>query len=88
MVSKNHSPTGNYIARVRNYKSGVLHFLTWDNVGLSVKWQTKKQSGAIVGYALADVDNDGAKELVIASVTKQKAPFIKPRSQVVVYEVK
>ena len=88
MVSKNHSSTGRFVERVRIFRSGVLHFLTWDRVSLSVKWKTKKQPGAIVGYTLADVDNDGAKELVIASVTKQKFPLKKPRSQVVVYEVK
>jgi len=92
MVGKNHSQIGRFIERARLFSSGTLHFLTWDKVGLSPKWISKKQPGPIVGYRVIDVDNDGHKELIIASVTKRAILLRKftgkPRSQVVVYDLK
>ena len=88
MVCQNDSLTGRFVGRIRIFSSGILHFLSWDQAGLSKKWETRKQPGPIVGYRVADVDNDGLKELVIASVTKQKVTLRKPQSQVVVYELK
>jgi len=88
MVCKNHSRIGRLFPKVRSFSGGTLHFLTGDQGGLSLKWKSRRQPGAIVGYRVVDVDNDGLPELVIASVTKQEATFRKPRSQVVVYDLK
>ncbi|UCB48287.1 MAG: VCBS repeat-containing protein [Deltaproteobacteria bacterium] len=88
MICKNRSGSGRMLARFRWYSSGVLHFLTWDQVGLSVKWTTQKQPGPIVSYRVSDLDHDGLPELVIASVSKEKHMLGTPRSQVVVYDLK
>lgn len=88
IVCKNHSKIGRLFTRVRSFSGGTLHFLTGDQGGLSLKWKTRRQPGPIVGYRMVDVDNDGLRELVIASVTRQGATFRKPRSQVVVYDLK
>ena len=88
MICKNRSKSGRFAARFRYYSSGTLHFLTGDPAGLSVKWTTRKGSGPIVGYRVADVDHDGSQELVVASVTKEAKMLIEPRSQVVVYDLK
>jgi hypothetical protein len=88
MICQNSAKTGRFTARFRYYSSGVLHFLTWNQAGLSLKWTTQKQAGPIVGYRIADVDHDGVQELVVASVTKQDRMFATPRSQVVVYDLK
>jgi hypothetical protein len=88
MISKNRSKSGRFTARFRWYSSGAVHFLTGGPAGLSVKWTTRSTSGPIVGYRVGDVDHDGLKELVVASVTKEKKMLIEPRSQVVVYDLK
>lgn len=88
MVCQNKASAGRVWKRARWYSSGTLHFLAPDSVGLSVKWTTGRQSGPIVGYSVADVDHDGLQELVVASVTKTEKMLVKPRSQVVVYDLK
>lgn len=88
MVCKNHSSTGRLFLRSRNFSGGALHFMTLDRLGLSMRWKSRRQPGPIVGYRLVDVDNDGLPELVIASVTRQEATFRKPRSQVVVFDLR
>ena len=88
MICKNRAKTGRFTARFRYYSSGVLHFLTWNPAGLSLKWTTQKQSGPIVGYRIAEVDHDGVQELVVASVTKQDRMFATPHSRIVVYDLK
>jgi TolB-like protein len=88
MICINRARTGRWQRRFRSYSSGHLRFLTWNQVGLSPKWTTKTQPAPIVGYELADVDNDGLPELVLASVSKQPNIIQKSRSQVVVYDLK
>jgi hypothetical protein len=55
MICQNSAKTGRFTARFRYYSSGVLHFLTWNPAGLSLKWTTQKQAGPIVGYRIADI---------------------------------
>jgi hypothetical protein len=88
MVCKNHSRTGQLVERVRSFSGGTIHFLTWDQGGLSLKWKTKRQPGPITGYRVVDLDNDGLLELVIASVTRQDAAFRKPQSYLEMYDLR
>ena len=88
MVCRNRAKLGRFFDRVRNFTSGTLHFMTRDKVGLSTKWTSQKQSGPIVGYRVADVDHDDLKELIIATVTREDHIMGKPRSQIVVYDLK
>ncbi|MFH1491690.1 MAG: VCBS repeat-containing protein, partial [Pseudomonadota bacterium] len=88
MVCKNTSKTGRFFAKFRYFASGAVQFMTWDRASLTAKWTSKKQPGPIVGYRVADVDNDGLGELVIASVTKEDQMIGKPRSQIAVYDLK
>jgi hypothetical protein len=70
LVVKNIDTTGGLFSRVRIFKSGYFESLSWDNVGLSPKWRTRKFSGYISDYALGDIDNDGKDELVFLLVTQ------------------
>ena len=89
MVCRNRAKTGGrFFDRVRNFSSGDLHFMTWDKVGLTTKWTSQKQPGPIVGYRVADVDHDDLKELIIATVTREDHVMGKPRSQIVMYDLK
>jgi hypothetical protein len=63
------------------YKTGHIECLAWDNLGLFPKWKTRKISGYISDYTVADFDNDGQDELVYAAVpktglTKKERSFI------------
>jgi TolB-like protein len=89
MVGQNLSSTGNIVARFRLYSSGSVLFLTWDGSGLHMKYKSKKLPGALVGYRLTDLDQDGRKELLTASVIAQDLGLVrKPRSQIVIFDLK
>ncbi|MBU0544091.1 MAG: VCBS repeat-containing protein [Proteobacteria bacterium] len=70
LVVKNIDTSGGVFSRIRIFKSGYFENLSWDNVGLSPKWRTRKFSGYISDYALGDIDNDGTDELVFLLVTQ------------------
>jgi hypothetical protein len=89
MICQNYSRTRRLFSHLREFASGKLHFLDWDEVGLTEKYTTRKMTGPIVGYKVADLDNDGLDELVIASLTKEAIAVVqKPRSKLVVYDLK
>jgi hypothetical protein len=91
VICKNKSSVGRITEKDRAFSSGKLHFLSWDKVDLATKWETKKMSGAITGYSLKDVDNDGNIEVVIAVALRSKSVVGRfrrsGRSQVVIYDL-
>jgi TolB-like protein len=73
---------------LRVFSGGKVHFLTWkDGLGLSSSWTTHKISGAVVGYALDDLDQNGSRELLIASVTGEGHFIGRQKSQLLVYSL-
>jgi len=88
IICKNKSSVGRFFERIRMFSSGKLHFLGWDRLDLTTKWESKKMPRAITGYCIKDVDNDGKRELLIAIPLRSKSIFGKSnRSQVVVYNL-
>jgi hypothetical protein len=76
------------LTRVRVFKQGRFECLAWDNVGLTPKWRTRNFSGYISDYAWADLDNDGASELVFVVVASEQILGIgKERSYVVAWNL-
>jgi len=65
LVSKNISLAAQFFATYRTFSQGEIHSLYWDGVGMNLLWKTRRIKGTITGYALADIDNDGQKELVV-----------------------
>ncbi|MBI3398306.1 MAG: VCBS repeat-containing protein [Deltaproteobacteria bacterium] len=59
---------GRYMKVVRSYDKSEMIDLTWEGYALEENWKTKKIEGYIADYAVADIDNDGQKELVIVIV--------------------
>jgi len=89
LVVKNIDTTGGVFSRVRIFKSGYFECLSWDNVGLSPKWKTRKFSGYISDYTLGDIDNDGKDELVFLLVTQTGGSTLgDDRSFVVSWKIK
>ncbi|EFK09032.1 FG-GAP repeat protein [delta proteobacterium NaphS2] len=87
VICKNHSKTGRMFVDFRWFGSGRIHFMDWDEAGLVSKFTSQKLSGTIVGYQVADVDNDSLKELVVANVTSESYFVGLPKSRLVVYDL-
>jgi len=62
--------------------------MNWDGAGLVSNWVTPKLSGTTVGYKVADLDNDGLQELIVASVTSESYFLGFPQSRLLVYDLK
>jgi TolB-like protein len=89
LVVRNIDTTAGVLARFRLFKSGYFESLSWDNVGLSPKWRTRNFAGYISDYALGDIDNDGADELVFILVTQAGGSVLgADRSFVVSWKIK
>jgi len=88
VVCKNHSKVARIFDDFRWFGSGKVHFMDWDGVGLVSNWVTPKLSGTTVGYKVADIDNDGSQELVVASVTSESYFIGLPQSRIAVYNIR
>ncbi|MBQ8744406.1 MAG: VCBS repeat-containing protein, partial [Mailhella sp.] len=53
---------GNY----RTYPQGEIHVMLWDGMGLNLLWKTRRIKGTVADVTLADVDNNGKLDLVVA----------------------
>lgn len=88
VICQNQERTGRLGEKLRTFSSGKVHFMTWDDVGLNTQWTSQKLSGAVVGYQVDDLDHDGLLELVIIAVTEPRLLIGKPKSQLVLYDLK
>jgi hypothetical protein len=65
IISRNISVSAQFFSNYRDYPQGEIHSLYWDGVGMSLQWKTARIKGTVTDYALADLDNDGALDLVV-----------------------
>ena len=66
VISRNISVSAQIFSNYRDYPQGEMHSLYWDGVGMSLQWKTARIKGTVADYALADLDNDGALDLVVS----------------------
>ena len=83
LVSKNISLAAQFFETFRTFSQGEIHSLYWDGVGMNLLWKTRRIKGTIVGYTLADIDNDGQKELVVCLTTWPGAAGVYARRTIV-----
>jgi len=57
------------LKNVKIFTSSEFYNLTWDSMGLSESWHTRKMGGYVADYQIKDIDNDGQDEIVMALVT-------------------
>jgi hypothetical protein len=65
IISRNISVSAQIFSNYRDYPQGEIHSLYWDGVGMSLQWKTARIKGTVIDYTLADLDNDGAIDLVV-----------------------
>ena len=56
---------------------------------MNTRWKTRKISGFVRDYAVADFDNDGKLELVAAVIISEGAVVLigEPKSTIIAYEL-
>jgi len=84
---KNKSITGNLFKRFRHYSGATFESLSWDGLGLSKNWHTRKVSGYIADYAIGDINNNGGLQLVAAIVSKRDVIGQNPKSTIITYDL-
>ena len=68
IVNKNQSTTFRLTQRYKVFSSGQLVSLSWQGLGLTENWATRKIPGYISDYCLNDLDGDGNLDLVASMV--------------------
>jgi hypothetical protein len=72
----------------RDFTNAHIEAFAWDGVGLAPAWSTRKMNGFIRDVQVADFDDDGRQELVIALVTKSGSiALTTPKSTLIAYEL-
>lgn len=54
-----------FFDRYRNFPQGEIHCLYWDGVGMTLVWKTRRIKGSVADYGVADINNDGIKDLYV-----------------------
>jgi len=72
----------------RRFTASHIESLTWDGLGLTTVWKTRKMTGFISDFAIGDFDNDGKLEIVAALVTEEgRIITTDPKSTIIAYEL-
>jgi len=58
IVSRNISTASRLFTYVKNYSSSEVHALTWNGIGLTELWRTRKIDGYVADYQLQQVKGD------------------------------
>ena len=85
LVAQNEGPR--FLQRYRDFSKSRVVALRWNGFALQESWRTSEQNGYLADFALADADNDGQNELVMAVKYKEKNVLQKGRSTVLIYEL-
>jgi hypothetical protein len=89
IAAKNYEVAGGRLEQFRNYTDAHIESFSWDGLGLASNWKTRKISGRISDFTIADFDNDGEDEMVAAVVSKEGSIIgTEPKSAVIAYDLK
>jgi len=75
------------VERYQKFKRSRVVSLSWNGLAMVENWRTASQNGYLSDFVLADADNDGAAEIVMAVKFKHAGLIDKARSAVVIYEM-
>lgn len=89
LAFRNSGSTGRLLGTQRYFKHSRIEALQWDGLGLTPLWKTRDIAGRVQDFTVADFDNDGADELLVAVVSKDGAViFTDARSSLIAFDLK
>ncbi len=83
LVTRPISVAAQFFQRYRYFPQGEIHALFWDNIGLNLRWKTRRIKGAVTDFALADVTNNGQPDLAVCVNTYPGALGVEARRTVI-----
>lgn len=88
IVAKNDRGGVAFMSKLRAFSGGAMQAFKYGNMSLTPFFRTRSLPGPGVDYALADFNNNGTIDLVVAVVTEQKSGMMKEgRSVIIAYEL-
>ena len=87
ILADNVDRTGRVLPRTRMFKEGRVRCLSWSQLGLYEEWQTQPLSGHVSDTAIADLDNDGIKELIVSVIPPLSFSLSQPKSYIVMWKI-
>jgi hypothetical protein len=75
------------VQRYRKFKRSRVISFSWNGFALVENWSTASQNGYLADFVLADANNDGREELVMAVNFKHKGLIDQARSAIVTYDL-
>jgi len=73
MVATHEDRLRNMLENLRSFNKGYLECRQWDGITFASQWKTQTVKGRIADFKVADFDNDGQDELLMALVVKEGA---------------
>jgi TolB-like protein len=91
IVNRNVSSASRVMENFKRYKSGEIHALTWNGIGMTEIWQTKKIDGYIPDFQFLTMPgNENAAQLFVGLVLRSSGwakAFIDGNSTLLMYNV-
>ena len=86
ILIKNISSTGRVFKSLKAFTACEIYAFEWGGLGIAEKWRTKKIQGYVSDIQIADIDNDGKKEVVLTLIVNPNIP-INMKSVIVAYSL-
>ncbi|WFS63043.1 VCBS repeat-containing protein [Pseudodesulfovibrio thermohalotolerans] len=88
LVNKDLSATAQIFTNYKYYTQGEIHSLVYDQVGLNLAWKTRRIKGQVNDVVLADLNNDGNKQLCVLVNTFAGYGYGNRKTLVLAYDLK
>ena len=66
LANKPVTTAGKLFTNYRTYPQGEIHAMLWNGMGMELLWKTRRIKGTVCDVTVADVDNNGKVDLVVA----------------------
>ncbi len=88
LVNKDLSFSAKVFERFKYYSQGEIQAMTWDGVGLNLSWKTRRIKGQVSDIAVADLNNNGKKQLcVLVNTFSGAVGFANRKTVVLAYDL-
>lgn len=88
LLNKDITVAGAVFDRFHKFAQGEIHSVVWDGVGMNLAWKTRRIKGTVVDYTVADLNNDGKKQLaILVNTYPGNLGFNARKTLVVTYEL-